>query len=92
MLISDKLQDELAGTENRIATSRKDYNDAVQGYNTKIKRFPANIYAGIFGFEAREIFRAQPGAQTVPNVSFNLARPTCRYSLDQSQPCPMSCF
>ena len=65
-----QLQDELAGTENRIATSRKDYNDAVQGFNTKIKRFPANIYAGMFGFEAREYFEAEPGSRTVPNVQF----------------------
>ena len=65
-----QLQDELAGTENRIATSRKDYNDAVQAFNTKIKRFPANIYAGVFGFDARVYFEAAPGAQTVPNVQF----------------------
>ena len=66
-----QLQDELAGTENRIATARKDYNDAVQGYNTKIKRFPSNIYANILGFQAKEYFKAEEGAKAVPKVDFN---------------------
>ncbi len=64
------LQDELAGTENRIAVARKDYNDAVQVYNARIKRFPTNIYAGIFGFDAKEYFRASEDARTVPKVNF----------------------
>lgn len=64
------LQDELAGTENRIATARKDYNDAVQSYNTRIKRFPLNIIAGMFGYERREYFQADEGSQEVPNVEF----------------------
>ena len=64
------LQDELAGTENRIAVERKNYNDAVQAYNTKIKRFPTNIIAGIFGYEAREYFQADEGSKTVPKVEF----------------------
>lgn len=66
-----QLQDELAGTENRLATARKDYNDAVQSYNATIKRFPTNIYAGIFGFKDREYFRAEEEAKTVPNVDFS---------------------
>lgn len=66
-----QLQDELAGTENRIATARKDYNDAVQVYNTRIKRFPAVLYAGMFGFSPREYFQIQEGAQNVPNVDFS---------------------
>jgi LemA protein len=65
-----QLQDELAGTENRIATARKDYNDAVQGYNTRIKRFPNNIYANILGFEAKEYFQAEEGVKEVPKVNF----------------------
>ncbi|ATW26045.1 LemA family protein [Candidatus Formimonas warabiya] len=65
-----QLQDELAGTENRIAVARKDYNDSVQVYNTKIKRFPTNLFAGILGFPAKEYFQAQEGAQEVPQVEF----------------------
>lgn len=65
------LQDELAGTENRIAVARKDYNDAVQVYNAKIKRMPTALYAGILGFEAKEYFRAAEEAKNVPNVDFS---------------------
>lgn len=64
-----QLMDELAGTENRIAVARKDYNDAVQGYNTKISTFPASFVAGS-QFPAKEYFRAAEGAQTVPQVKF----------------------
>lgn len=64
------LQDELAGTENRIAVARKDYNEAVQSYNTMIKTFPKNILAGMFGFEKAEFFTASESSQTVPNVEF----------------------
>ncbi len=64
------LQDELAGTENRIARSRQEYNDAVQSYNTQIKRFPASIVASIFRFEAREYFQADEASKTVPKVEF----------------------
>lgn len=73
-LKSDKnfiaLQDELSGTENRIAVARKDYNDAVQSYNTKIKRFPTNIVAGIFGFDKRQYFEANESSKEVPKVQF----------------------
>lgn len=65
------LQDELAGAENRIATARKDYNDAVTDYNKSIKKFPAVIFAGIFGFDEAEYFEASDSAQTVPEVSFD---------------------
>ena len=65
------LQDELAGTENRIAVSRKDYNDAVMVYNKKLRTFPNNLLAGMFGFEKRNAFTASPGASQVPQVSFN---------------------
>lgn len=64
------LQDELTGTENRIATARKDYNDAVQEYNTDIRRFPKNLVASMFGFEKAEFFEADADAQDVPTVSF----------------------
>ncbi len=64
------LQDELAGTENRIAVARKDYNEAVQSYNTMIKSFPKNILAGMFGFEKADFFTASESSQTVPNVEF----------------------
>ena len=64
------LQDELAGTENRIAVSRKDYNTAATKYNTAIRKFPKSIFAGMFGFERVELFEASEGAEQVPNVSF----------------------
>jgi len=65
-----QLQDELAGTENRIAVSRSDYNDAVKDYNKTIKSFPKNILAGMFGFEEKEYFEAKDSSNEVPNVSF----------------------
>lgn len=64
------LSDELAGTENRIAVARKDYNDAVKSYNQKIRRFPTNLFAGVFGFDKAEYFKAAAGAEQAPNVSF----------------------
>jgi LemA protein len=64
------LQDELAGTENRLAVSRRDYNDAVQIYNTQIHTFPTSIYAGMLGFGPKEYFKAAAGAQQVPHVKF----------------------
>lgn len=65
-----QLQDELAGTENRIATARKDYNDSVQIYNAKIKTFPNSIWAGMLGFSPRDYFQAEEGTKTVPQVTF----------------------
>ena len=65
------LQDELAGTENRIATARIDYNEAVTAYNRKIRRFPSSITAALFGFEKAELFEAADDAQTTPSVSFD---------------------
>lgn len=64
------LQDELAGTENRLAVARKDYNDAVQVYNAKIQTFPAVLYARLFGFGPKEYFQAEEGARQVPKVQF----------------------
>ncbi|MFV9511549.1 LemA family protein [Tepidibacillus sp. LV47] len=65
-----QLMDELAGTENRIATARRDYNTAVQTYNQQIKRFPGVIVARLFGFEPKEYFQADENAQKVPSVDF----------------------
>ncbi len=65
-----QLQDELAGTENRIAIARKDYNTAVKDYNKTIKRFPQNIIAGLFNFESKDYFEAKESSTEVPNVSF----------------------
>ena len=64
-------QDELAGTENRVAVARMDYNDAVKEYNTKIRVFPTSLFAGIFGFDKAEQFSADADAQAVPAVVFN---------------------
>lgn len=65
-----QLSDELAGTENRIATARKDYNDAVQKYNAKIKKFPTKMIAGMFNFDAKDYFQASEGSKEVPSVQF----------------------
>jgi LemA protein len=62
------LQDELAGTENRIATARTDYNDTVQSYNTKIKSLPTVLYAGLLGFSPKEYFQADDNGN--PQVDF----------------------
>jgi LemA protein len=64
------LQAELAGTENRISVSRRDFNGAVQEYNTRVRRFPTNLMAGIMGFHPRTGFTADPGAQNAPRVDF----------------------
>ena len=65
-----RLQDELAGTENRIAVERRRYNEAVRVYNTKIRSFPTNIMAGMFGFQRAELFQAPEAAKEPPKVKF----------------------
>jgi LemA protein len=65
-----RLQDELAGTENRIAVERRRYNETVRDYNTKIRRFPTNLVARAGGFDRRDYFEATPGAREVPSVRF----------------------
>ena len=66
-----RLQDELAGTENRIGVARKRYNDSIQDYNTFILQFPNNIWAGMAGFkENAAYFTASPASRTVPGVKF----------------------
>lgn len=64
------LQDELAGTENRIAVERKRYNDLVKKFNSTIRSFPNNLWAKKFGFEKREYFAADAQAQSAPKVEF----------------------
>lgn len=64
------LADELAGTENRIADARRRFNEAVQGYNLSVRRFPTVLYAGILGFRPREVFTNQAGTENAPQVNF----------------------
>ena len=66
-----RLQDELAGTENRIGVARRNYNQAIQDYNTFIGQFPNSIWAGMAGFHNNDAyFKASPAAQQVPSVKF----------------------
>ena len=64
------LQAQLEGTENRIKVSRNDFNDAVQTYNVKVRSFPMNLFAGMFGFKTKEGFKADAGAEKAPEVKF----------------------
>lgn len=70
-----KLQDEIVGTENRIAVARRDYNDGVQDYNTTMKSFPTVISAKLFGFKEEPYFKAEEGSQQVPKIDANTLRP-----------------
>ncbi|HKO43551.1 MAG TPA: LemA family protein [Pyrinomonadaceae bacterium] len=70
-----KLQDEIVGTENRIAVARRDYNDAVQDYNTTMKSFPTVISAKLFGFKEEPYFKAEEGSQQAPKIDANSLRP-----------------
>ena len=65
-----ELQAQLEGTENRIAESRRLYNEAVQTYNVSVRKFPNNIWAMIFGFEKKTPFAAEAGAEKAPEVQF----------------------
>lgn len=65
------LQAQLEGTENRISTERKRFNDAAQSYNTSIRKFPTSIFAGLGGFERKAYFEAEQGAEQAPTVDFN---------------------
>jgi LemA protein len=65
------LQAQLEGTENRISVERRDFNSAVQNYDTAVKSFPAVLYAGVFGFQPKPYFSATAGADTPPKVSFD---------------------
>ena len=67
----NRLMDELAGTENRIAVERMRYNERVQAYNTLRRQFPSNVTAALFGFKEHAFFKAPPEAKAVPKVDFN---------------------
>lgn len=69
-----KLQDEIAGTENRIAVARQDYNNATQDYNTTRSQFPTVISAKLFGFKEEPYFKAEEGASQVPQINANSLR------------------
>jgi LemA protein len=68
------LQAELAGTENRIAVARKDFNAAVGEYNLSVRTFPNNIFAGMFGFAVKGFFEASQKAQSAPDVNFDFKK------------------
>ena len=65
-----QLMDELAGTENRLSVERKRYNDIVRDYNVLVKRFPTNLYAGVFNFKESPYYEIPQGAREVPKVDF----------------------
>jgi len=65
------LQSQLEGTENRIAVERKRFNEAAQAYNTKIRRFPGALFAGLFGFAPKAYFQSAPGSDVAPQVDFS---------------------
>jgi len=65
-----QLQNQLESIENEIRASRNSYNSTVNSYNTKVRSFPMNILGGMFGFKAKEPFKADPGAETAPKVEF----------------------
>jgi LemA protein len=70
-----QLMDELSGTENRVAVERRRFNDLVRDYNTTIKKFPANLIAGTFGFNERAYFEAAEGAEEAPEVNIQPEKP-----------------
>lgn len=67
----NRLMDELAGTENRLATARMRYNERIQEYNTTRRRFPSNVTAKVFGFQEYPYYEAPPSSQAAPKVDFN---------------------
>ncbi len=82
-----RLQDELAGTENRIAVERKRYNDTLQDYNTYVQQFPHNIYAGWAGFKPNDAyFKASEGSREVPKVDFGAAQNAAPQAAPQPAP------
>ena len=66
-----QLMDEVAGTENRLATERMRYNEQVQDYNVMVKRFPTNVYAGMFNFDEKPYYQIPDSARAVPRVDFS---------------------
>jgi LemA protein len=82
-----RLQDEIAGTENRIAVERKRYNDALQDYNTYVQQFPNSLFAGFAGFKPNEAyFTASEGSRAVPKVNFSSPSATAPQSTPQPAP------
>jgi LemA protein len=82
-----RLQDELAGTENRIAVERKRYNDTLQDYNTYIQQFPNSIFAGWAGFKPNDAyFKASEGSREVPKVNFSSPSATAPQATPQPAP------
>jgi LemA protein len=82
-----RLQDELAGTENRIAVERKRYNDTLQDYNTYVQQFPHNIYAGWAGFKPNDAyFKASEGSREVPKVHFGTPQNAAPQAAPQPAP------
>ena len=65
-----ELQAQLEGTENRISVERRNFNEAAQGYNTYLRKFPNSMFAGMFGFQQKAYFKAQEGADKAPQVQF----------------------
>jgi LemA protein len=65
-----ELQSQLEGTENRIKVARDKFNDTVKGYNKTVKKFPGNLFAGVFGFKSRPYFESDKGAEKAPEVKF----------------------
>jgi LemA protein len=70
------LQAQLEGTENRIAVERRNFNEAVQAYNTAVKSFPNMLYAGAMGFQPKPYFQSAAGAETAPKVQFDFGKPS----------------
>lgn len=64
-------QTQIEGTENRVNKARDDFNQSVQSYNTFIKKFPTNLFAGMFGFTEKGYFKANPGSENPPDIKFN---------------------
>ncbi len=65
-------QTQIEGTENRINVARQDYNTSVTDYNLKVRRFPANIFAGLFGFKQKAFYKADAGSEKAPDVNFDI--------------------
>jgi LemA protein len=65
-------QTQIEGTENRINVARRDFNAAVQDYNLKVKRFPNNIFAGIFGYHEKPYYKSDPGSENAPEIHFDI--------------------
>ncbi len=65
-------QTQIEGTENRINVARQDYNKSIEGYNLKVKRFPKNILAGLFGFKEKPFYKAEAGSEKNPDIKFDI--------------------